>query len=390
MSEKTIIGLTSPFGSGSSYVAKNLLAELDYKYISLSDILREEIIKRYPDIDVSNRTFMQDYGNAIREKEGNDFLSKVALERINEGSHEKWVIDSIRNANEVRYFRDHFGRFYLFALWADVDTRWNRIKEKYDDNDRKAFDADDKRDNDEGIINGQQVSICYKMADIVISNNKDFHKGNKDEKNFKKKITEYIDIIEKRANYVPNDVESTMCAAYTVSLRSSCPQRKVGALLVDEYGNIFSSGFNEVPVLERSCDDEYGVCHRKHVIDKFSEKIEPILNDEDKLNDVFVSFKKSFKALDYCRALHAEENTIINVARLGVSQSLSKSTLYTTTFPCRLCANKISQVGIRKIVYFEPYPMSDSKEILDKHGIEQEHFEGVTFNGYFRLMEVVL
>ena len=69
--------------------------------------------------------------------------------------------------------------------------------------------------------------------------------------------------------------------------------------------------------------------------------------------------------------------------------SMGLATLYTTTYPCNLCANKIAQVGIRNIVYFEPYPMEEAKNILNKHNIKQTPFEGVTYNGYSRLMEVL-
>lgn len=33
--------------------------------------------------------------------------------------------------------------------------------------------------------------------------------------------------------------------------------------------------------------------------------------------------------------------------------------------------------------------MEEAKKILADKGVEQEPFEGVTYNGYFRLMEVV-
>ena len=93
--------------------------------------------------------------------------------------------------------------------------------------------------------------------------------------------------------------------------------------------------------------------------------------------------------LDYCRALHAEENAIVNMARLSVSANLNKSTLYTTTYPCNLCANKIAQVGIKQIVYFEPYPQKEAKDTLAAHSVEQTPFEGITFNSYFKFMEVL-
>ena len=99
--------------------------------------------------------------------------------------------------------------------------------------------------------------------------------------------------------------------------------------------------------------------------------------------------KKHSKMLDYCRALHAEESAIVNMARLSISAELSKVTLYTTTYPCNLCANKIVHVGSKRIIYFEPYPQIEAKEILKAHRVEQIPFEGITFNGYFRFMEVL-
>ena len=68
---------------------------------------------------------------------------------------------------------------------------------------------------------------------------------------------------------------------------------------------------------------------------------------------------------------------------------MSKATLYTTTYPCNLCANKIAQVGIKKIVYYEPYPQKEAKDVLNNHDVKQIPFEGVTSNGYFRFMEVL-
>lgn len=83
------------------------------------------------------------------------------------------------------------------------------------------------------------------------------------------------------------------------------------------------------------------------------------------------------------------ENAILNVTRTGSSSELKEATLYTSTYPCNLCANKITQVGIKKVVYFEPHPMKEAKDILTDGNVKQEPFEGVTFNAYFRLMEVL-
>lgn len=96
------------------------------------------------------------------------------------------------------------------------------------------------------------------------------------------------------------------------------------------------------------------------------------------------------KLLEKCRALHAEENAILNIARFGSAAVLKDATLYTTTYPCNLCANKIAQVGIRKVVYYEPYPVEEAKITLEKAHVEQEMFEGITFNSYFRVFNEII
>ena len=60
--------------------------------------------------------------------------------------------------------------------------------------------------------------------------------------------------------------------------------------------------------------------------------------------------RENFKMLDYCRALHAEENAIRNVARFGSSIALRGAVLYTTTYPCNLCANKCTSRDFKSCV----------------------------------------
>ena len=67
---------------------------------------------------------------------------------------------------------------------------------------------------------------------------------------------------------------------------------------------------------------------------------------------------------------------------------IEKATIYTTTFPCELCAKKIYQARIKKVVYTEPYPESISEDVFFKDGshfIELFQFEGVKSHSYYRL-----
>lgn len=382
---KTIIGLTGSFGSGCSFIAKDFIAKEGYKYISLSSILREVYEEEHKCRISLSRHQMQDYGNYIRKEKGIDYFAKRAIEKIETEDGEKWIVDSIRNPNEVRYLASE-SKFFLIAVFADYNIRWERIKSTYD-SDERVFKNDDERDGNEDLEYGQRVRDCYEMADIIICNNKNCYPESEDYMLLEAKIKNYVQIIEGVKEFKPSEIEAIMAMAYANSMRSSCLKRKVGAIIVDNYGNIFSSGYNEVPVDQRPCKAEWGKCYRQVLRDEFAKDVDIIIEDPNKQDEIKELFHNKFKILDYCRALHAEENAILNVARWG-SSALKGATLYTTTYPCNLCANKIVQVGITGVVYLEPYPMQEAKAILDKHYVKQIPFEGISFNGYFRFKGV--
>ena len=142
MSNKTIIGLTGPFGSGCTYIAHDFFEPAGYQYLSLSEILKGEYKNEFKKEDPPTRTELQDFGNKLREKEGTDVLAKRACRIINKRKEEKWVIDSIRNTHEIEFLKKAFGSTYIIAAWAEQETRWGRVEGKYNRN-RVAFEADD-------------------------------------------------------------------------------------------------------------------------------------------------------------------------------------------------------------------------------------------------------
>jgi len=86
--------------------------------------------------------------------------------------------------------------------------------------------------------------------------------------------------------------------------------------------------------------------------------------------------------LEYCLALHAEENAIIQSSKIG-GMGLKGGTIYTTAQPCPLCAKMIQQIGLRKVVYTEAYPESLSEVYMK--GVDLEQFEGVKPRAYVNL-----
>ena len=168
MDNLILIGLTGPFGSGCTYVAKKHLEKFGYKYVSLSSILKEEYCHKFDTCNFK-RHDLQEFGNSTRELQGNDYFAKKVFEIITkalkeDSSQNKWVIDSIRNTHEIEYFKRAGGQFFLISIWADKTTRWNRVTEKYDNN-QNLFDTDDKRDSNPLLSNGRCSSNKRKNID---------------------------------------------------------------------------------------------------------------------------------------------------------------------------------------------------------------------------------
>jgi len=127
-----------------------------------------------------------------------------------------------------------------------------------------------------------------------------------------------------------------------VATRSTCLRRKVGAIIVKDK-RILTTGYNGAPRGVENCL-ERGTCLREELGVPSGERHE------------------------ICRALHAEQNAIIQAACYGVV--IEDSVIYCTTQPCIICSKMIINAGIRKIYYLEDYPDPISIQMLDEAGIE--------------------
>ena len=73
------------------------------------------------------------------------------------------------------------------------------------------------------------------------------------------------------------------------------------------------------------------------------------------------------------RTTHAEQNAIVQAARIGVA--ISGSTLYCKMTPCAACGRMIINAGIKRVVCEKRYHAgSESEDMFKKVGIELEYF----------------
>ncbi len=71
---------------------------------------------------------------------------------------------------------------------------------------------------------------------------------------------------------------------------------------------------------------------------------------------------------ELCRAVHAEQNAIIQAALHGIS--IEGATLYCTHQPCILCAKMMINARVTKVVYQLSYPDGTALDFLQQAGIE--------------------
>lgn len=131
-----------------------------------------------------------------------------------------------------------------------------------------------------------------------------------------------------------------------VKNRSSCIRRQVGALLVKDH-RIITTGYNGAPAGMAHCGDLGGCLRMK------------------------MGFAPG-TGHEYCRALHAEQNAIMQASIMGVS--ISDATLYCTDSPCTLCAKMLIGVGVRRVVFLGEYPDRLAMDLFAEAGIPLERY----------------
>src|SRR5574343_1322531 len=143
-----------------------------------------------------------------------------------------------------------------------------------------------------------------------------------------------------------------------VGENSKCLSRKIGAILVRDK-KIFSTGYNGPPPGMSHCNE------RLHYDEKTDKRIKPI----NICPRIMLGYK-SGEGLHICTASHAERNTILNAASLGIS--VKDSTMYMNCgIPCKDCLIEIIIAGIDRIVCtsFDYYDEL-SKRILQDPGVK--------------------
>ncbi len=317
--EGMILGLTGRNAAGKGEAAEFLKIKGFY-YLSLSDVLREEIQKRGMSV---SRERLVEMGRELRRTHGDGYLAECILERLEPDKN--YVVDSFRHPGEVEVFR-RAPAFYLVSVEAAPEIRFERIRQRNRESDPSGLDefkALEAAEAGSRHSEGQQLDATGQLADFRIGNNGPLQE-------FHSKIQQMLSGLDAYLNR-PSWDEYFMQIAKVAALRSNCIKRKVAAIIVRDK-RVVSTGYNGTPRGTRNCHE--GGCPRCN------------------------SFADSGTRLEECLCSHGEENAITQAAYHGVS--VKDATLYTTFAPCLMCTKMIINAGIVEVVYNLDYPLNET------------------------------
>jgi dCMP deaminase len=141
----------------------------------------------------------------------------------------------------------------------------------------------------------------------------------------------------------PDFDEYLLKIASVVAERSTCRRHHMGAVAVKDK-HILATGYNGAPAGARDCL-ELGCLRNERNIESGTQA-------------------------EICRAIHAEQNVIIQSGLHGVS--LEGSTVYCTHTPCVLCAKMLVNARIKRFVTFSEYNDNRFIELFKDAGIQVE------------------
>ncbi len=259
-------------------------------------------------------------------------------------------------------------------------------------------------DFEDGRFYGPDISRCVTESEIHIAHHKLSEISEGSIENFPRFYTtaeqwmKFYALIIRPGLITPSRDERCMSVAYVAKFNSGCISRQVGCTIVDQSASILSVGWNDPPSRQLPCQLRYAdeLCHCGEEGYNYVKETETRLfstfemygmvkpTDKKKQPREFVSHMKedikeyTVAALreqglryPYCfrsrynsyrgqkdqvntRSLHAEENTMLRIAKSG-GQGLDGGIMYVTASPCVLCSKKAFQIGITEIVYLDPY-----------------------------------
>lgn len=378
------------------------------------------------------------FGNELRERFGRaEILAASAIFQIARQRRDAFksgglptetyerkvfIVDQLKRPEEVELLRSVYGQlFFQMSVYARRETRTKFISGRVTKDlavvpgktaDSMAVELVSTDENEGSRQHGQRVGRTFHGADFIV--NTEARSDPVD-----RQVERFVELLFGSNKLSPSKNEYGMYAAKVAALRTLDLSRQVGAAIFTKNGEVISLGSNEVPkgVGGTYWSDEPGVDAREYTRDGDTndEQKTTVAREFFKLAMSYAGSDRSFEefaaqkpvrdsrvmdALEYGRIVHAEMSALMDAARRGTA--VKDGVLFTTTFPCHMCAKHIVAAGVSKVIYLEPYPKSlvsdlhpdsvsvdgsDRGKYQGYPAVAFEHFFGVTPRRYREFFE---
>jgi deoxycytidylate deaminase len=434
-----VIGFVAPIGTDlrstvrafSEYFKNSGYRALELKTTDVFPVLAAHLTPDVPLVakpEVDRLESYISFGNQLRKTFNDDqFLAALTIVRIIHARINKangksegtvFLAHQFKRREEVELLRAVYGQsFFQVSIYSRRGARVDYLARRFAQAENsgnlnqyrgRAEEIVQRDENERGEAHGQRISQIFHDADLIV--NSDLSEITVDDQ-----VTRFCDLLFGSNKISPSKQEYGMFAAKSAALRTLDLSRQVGAAIFSDSGEIISMGSNEVPKglggtywsddLNKFDDRDY--CREHDSNDRRKRELlteildaAKVENIEDVLRSSAIRSSQFMDALEYGRIIHAEMSAICDAARLG--KAIQGAILFTTTFPCHLCAKHIVAAGLSKVVFLEPYPKSltahlhadsvsiegsDRGKYVDYPHVDFVHFHGISPRRYRELFE---
>lgn len=166
---REVIGLTGVTASGKTIVA-HILEGFGFKYTSLRDMVRYELIERNMPVTRENLKFFEEQ---LITKHGRNILAVYARSYIISTGGPYWVVEGLINPQQIAEFRK-LPSFFLVGTRAPTNVIFERMhKRKRRMDIVRMNDLEERLNREMSDENGGlywNISRCLELADYIIDN----------------------------------------------------------------------------------------------------------------------------------------------------------------------------------------------------------------------------
>lgn len=415
-----VLGLVGAAGTDFRTVIDKLEAELkdigyEIEYAKLSRLIEEytaELKRNGTPISVNLDNFEDEgdrilklmfAGNKLCERyKKEETIAILAIDTIQkrrsfrkpEEKNVAYILKSLKRPEEVHALRQVYGSgFFLIGVYSSYKNRKESLASEIAHSKgtisiEQCYPKAEElilKDQEDLDKYGQEVCNTFHLADVFISI--------EDQSKIENKIKRFVQLVFSYPFHTPTKAEHAMFFAQAAALRSGDLARQVGAVITTATGEILSVGTNDAPCFDGGLywsdsendqrDIKLGEDSNTAHINLIAQGLAQFLNitpvaEKEKIVKKIKDETYLKRLTEFGRSVHAEMDAITQAARLGVS--IKGGTLYTTLFPCHNCTKHIVAVGIKKVIYIEPYAKSLAKILhKDSIAIEDEAQNKVSF-----------